>query len=159
MSQVYLIKPLEKKSVEAVYEMFRENKDGSTSWFNLKETFRWGQGFVEADMDCNLPFNGDSTAYCKSDCGWGAELDDSVAIEWEFSDDLSAAEQQAIKDAYSAGGAGWLYDGVHDWQFEDDYILVLAPYKVSLVDEETQEVVTEKVALRTRPDPKQAWPF
>lgn len=157
MSQIYLIKPLEKKSIEAVYEMFRDNEDGSTSWFNLKETFRWGQGFIEDSTD--LPYEGSDAAYCKPSAGWGAELDDSVAIIWEFSDDLSESEQQAIKDAYFEGGAGWLYDGVHDWQFEDDYILVLAPYQVSLVDEETQEVIEETVALKPRPDPAKSWPF
>lgn len=157
MSQIYLIKPLEKKSIEAVYEMFRDNKDGSTSWFNLKETFRWGQGFVEDSID--LPYEGSDAVYCKHGTGWGAELDDSVATQWEFSDDLAESEQQAIKDAYFEGGAGWLYDGVHDWQFEDDYILILAPYQVSLVDEETREVIEETVALKPRPDPKQSWPF
>ena len=42
MSKVYLIKPLDKKSIEWVVEMFRENDDGSISWFNITETYRWG---------------------------------------------------------------------------------------------------------------------
>ena len=67
--KVYLIKPLEKKSVVYHVEMFRENADGSISWFNMDETFRWGQGFIEDDMDINLPYKEDKVAYCKPDVG------------------------------------------------------------------------------------------
>ena len=33
----YTITPLEKKSIYIVYEMFRENDDGSISWFNVED--------------------------------------------------------------------------------------------------------------------------
>jgi len=158
MTQVYRIRPLEKKSISAVYEMFRENDDGSTSWFNVEDHYRWGQGFVEADMDINLPYEGDDTAYCKNDCGWGAELDDQVACFFEFSDDISEEEQQEIKDAYYEGGAGWLYDGEHDWQFEDDSIVIAEPFQVDLCEEDGT-VVEENVKLRTRGEPSTVWPF
>lgn len=158
MSQVYRIKPLEKKSISIVFEMFRENADGSVSWFNIEDHYRWGQGFIEADMDCNLPYEGDDTVYCKSDCGFGAELDDQVACFFEFSDDISEDEQQAIKDAYHEGGLGWLYDGEHDWQFEDDSIVIAAPYKIDLCEDDGT-VIEENIKLKTRPDPKTSWPF
>ena len=158
MSQVYRIKPLEKKSISMVFEMFRENADGSVSWFNIEDHYRWGQGFIEADMDCNLPYEGDDTVYCKNDCGFGAELDDQVACFFEFSDDLSEEEQQAIKDAYNEGGLGWLYDGEHDWQFEDDSIVIAAPYKIDLCEDDGT-VIEENIKLKTRPDPKTSWPF
>jgi len=54
MSQVYLIKPLHKKSICWRIEMFRENADGSISWFNIDDHYRWGQGFVEGDLECNV---------------------------------------------------------------------------------------------------------
>ena len=77
MSQVYLIKPLEKKSIVYHVEMYRKNSDDSISWFNLDETYRWGQGFVEGDLDCNLPWEGDPVAYARTDCGWGC-----VGVAW-----------------------------------------------------------------------------
>ena len=86
MSKVYCITPLEKKSIVYHVEMFRNNPDGTVSWFNLDETYRWGHGFIEADMDCNLPWEGDNVAYARADVGWGCEFDDSVNIEIEFSD-------------------------------------------------------------------------
>ena len=158
MSRVYRIRPLEKKSISAVYEMFRDNPDGSTSWFNVEDHYRWGQGFIEEDMSANLPYQDSKTSYCDPRAGWGAELDDSVACHFEFSDDITEEEQQAIKDAYSEGGAGWLYEGNHNWEFEDDAIIVIAPFQVDLCEEDGT-VVEENVKLEPRPDPRTSWPF
>ena len=155
---VYLIKPLEKKSIVYHVEMFRENADGSTSWFNIDETYRWGQGFIEEDMDCNLPYEGDLIAYCKPDPGWGCEFDDTVSCWFEYSDDMSDEEKEAIETAYHEGGAGWLYDGEHDWQEEDSAVHVLAPFQVSLCEDDGT-VIEENVKLKTRPEPSNSWPF
>lgn len=148
MQNVYVVKPLEKKSIEWRVEMFRDN-NGSISWFNMTETYRWGQGFVEEDMDCNLPWQGDLAAYAKTDCGWGCEFEDSVAIEWEFSDDIDDEEKQNIKDAYYDGGAGWLFDGDHNWQVEDDYVIVYAPYQIDFC-RSNGEVIEENIKLKVR---------
>lgn len=156
--RVYRIKPLEKKSISVVYEMYRDNDDGSISWFNIEDHYRWGQGFIEGDMDCNLPWQDSDTVYCKNDCGWGAELEDGVACYFEFSDDLSEEERQAIQDAYYNGGASWLYDGEHDWQFEDDSIVIAAPFQVDLCEGDGT-VIEENIKLQSRPDPSTAWPF
>ena len=158
---VYVIKPLEKKSIVWHAEMYRNNSDGTISWFNLDETFRWGQGFIEEDMDCNLPWEGDPVAYCKPDGGWGCEFDDSINIEFEFSDDMSKKEQEAIREAYYEGGAGWLFDGEHDWQEEDSAVHIYGPYQVSLC-EDNGEVIIENVKLKSRADIKtqtNEWPF
>ena len=159
MSKIYLVKPLEKKSIVYHVEMFRDNPDGSTSWFNIDETYRWGQGFIEADMDCNLPWKGDKVAYAKTDVGWGCEFDDSIGIEWQFSDDISELEQQELKELYYEGGAAWLYDGEHTWQEEDSAVHVIAPYQISLCDEITGEVFEEQVTLKSRPAASASWPF
>ena len=158
MSTVYRITPLEKKSISAVYEMFRENADGSTSWFNIEDHYRWGQGFIEADMDINLPYEGDDTAYCKNDCGWGSELEDGIACYFEFSDDITEEEKAAIEKAYYEGGLGWLFDGEHEWQFEDDAIVILAPFRVDLCEDDGT-VIEENIKLKTRPNPSTSWPF
>lgn len=165
---VYLIKPLEKKSVVYHVEMYRENDDGSISWFNLEETYRWGQGFIDSEFDCNLPRDFDNIAYCDPNIGWGAELDDSIAIDWQFSDDITEAEQESIKESYYEGGAGWLFDGEHDWQEEDSAIHVIAPFQVSLCEDDGT-VLVENVKLRTRAEIEEAakqwaknnpaWPF
>ena len=160
MANVYCIKPLEKKSISWRVEMYRENEDGSISWFNIEELYRWGQGFIEEDLDCNLPWKGDNSAYCKTDAGWGCEFEDSINIDWEFSDDIPELEQQEIKELYYEGGAAWLFDGEHDWQIEDDYVIVLAPFSVAYASD-NGDIINENVELKERPplDPNAAWPF
>jgi len=161
---VYLIKPLEKKSVVYHVEMYRKNSDESISWFNVDETYRWGQGFIEEDMDCNLPYDDDKIAYCDPNTGWGAELDDSCSCWFEFSDDITEEEQEDIKEAYYEGGAGWLFDGEHDWQEEESSIQVLGPFTVSLVEEDGT-VIKETVELRNKKEEMKKykennkWPF
>ena len=160
MANVYCIKPLEKKSISWRVEMYRENEDGSISWFNMEELYRWGQGFIEEELDCNLPWKGDNSAHCRTDAGWGCEFEDSISIDWEFSDDIPELEQQEIKESYYEGGAAWLFDGEHDWQTEDDYVIVLAPFSVDYASD-NGDIIKENVELRERPplNPNAAWPF
>lgn len=159
----YRIKPLEKKSIVYHIEMYRSNDDGSTSWFNIQDTYRWGQGFVDEDMDVNLPYKGDNIAYCKTYCSapLGSDLDDSCACFFEFSDDISEDEQEEIREAYSEGGAGWVFDGDHHWEVEDDYLEIIGPFQIDLFDE-NGNIIKENVELKERPvastDPK-SWPF
>jgi len=161
MDKVYCIKPLEKKSISWRVEMYRENDDGSTSWFNMEELYRWGQGFIEADMDSNLPYKDSTLVYCKTNVGWGCEFNDSISIDWEFSDDIPELEQQEIKELYYEGGAGWLFDGEHDWQTEDDYVIVLSPFQIDLCEDFNGTVIEENIQLKERPpiDKNAAWPF
>lgn len=156
--RVYRITPLEKKSISIVYEMYRENADGSISWFNIEDHYRWGQGFIDEDMDMNLPYKDNDVASCDPNSGWGAELDDQVACWFEFSDNISEEEQEAIKEAYHEGGAGWLYDGDHEWQEEDSSIEIAAPFKIDLCEADGT-VIQENVELKDRPDPRTSWPF
>jgi hypothetical protein len=158
VANVYCIKPLEKKSIVWHVEMFRKNPDGSISWFNIDETYRWGQGFIEEDLDCNLPWDGDKVAYARADCGWGCEFEDTISCWFEYSDDMTEEEKEAIESAYHEGGAGWLFDGEHDWQEEDSAVHVLAPYQISLCDSDGT-VIEENVKLKPKPDPRTSWPF
>lgn len=156
----YRITPLEKKSIEMVIELFRENiETGETQWFTIKETYRWGKGFIAEDMDVNLPYEGASEVYCRMDEGEyeGCELDDSCACYFEFDDSISEEEQEQIRELYYEGGASWVYDGEHNWQIEDDYVVVYGPYTVELVKEDGE--VIEEVKLEPRPDPNTSWPF
>ena len=157
----YTITPLEKKSIYVRYEMYRENDDGSISWFNIDDHYRWGKGFIAEDMDCNLPWEGDDTAYCKPGEGEGdgCDLDDQVACFFDFSDDIDEEEQEAIKEAYYDGGAGWLYDDpTHNWQEEDCYVVVLGPFRVDLCDA-NGTIIEEGIKLKQRPTPSNSWPF
>lgn len=176
MSKVYRIKPLEKKSISWEVEMYRENADGTISWFNVSDHYRWGQGFIDEELDCNLPLEGDEKAYAKIDVGFGADLEDQVACWFEFSEDISEEEQEEIKRCYLEGdgdeewersGAAWLFDAEHDWQCEDDYVIILGPYQVDLCEDDGT-ILEENIKLKTREQlaeevkqwqAKNKWPF
>jgi hypothetical protein len=135
----YRITPLEKKSIEVFIELYRQDPEtGETQWVNISETYRWGRAFIAEDMDCNLPRRGDNQAYCRMEAGEyeGCELDDSIGAFFEFSDGISEEEQDAIREAYYENGMGWVYDGDHDWEIEDDYVAVYGPFKVEFCEED-----------------------
>lgn len=145
----YRITPLEKKSIEVFYELYRDNPEtGMVQWVNINELYRWGQAFIAEDMDCNLPTENSDRAYCKMEDGEfeGCEFDDSISVSFEFDETITEEEQEEIKKAYYDGGAGWIYDGEHDWEIEDDYVVVYAPFKVELCDENGTSI--KEVSLR-----------
>ena len=153
----YTITPLEKKSIYIVYEMYRENADGSISTMTIEDHYRWGKGFLSQDDDCNLGFGDDQEQWCKPDGGEydSCDFEDQVACWFEFSDDVTEAEQEQIKQYYLEGddndlmGVGWLYDSPdHEWQEEDVRVIVLGPYKVEYCEEDG--TVIREVKLRTR---------
>lgn len=153
----YRITPLEKKSISITYEMFRENDDNTISWFNIEDHYRWGQGFIEEDLEVNLESDQTRSQYCKADAGEyeGCEFEDQHACWFEFSDDISEEEQEKIKKNYlegddeGRGGAGWLFDSPdHNWQEEDSYVIVLPPYKVEFCEEDGS--VIREVKVRSR---------
>ena len=151
----YTITPLEKKSIAITYEMYRSNPGGSVSWFNINDHYRWGRGFWSEEDECNLGNCSGQVAHCRADGGdWeGCEFDDSVACYFEFSDDIAEEEQELIKQCYyhgdedGRGGVGWLTEGDHEWEEEDTYVEVIAPYKIEYCDEDGE--VIREVTLRT----------
>lgn len=132
----YKITPLQKKSIRNIYELERENEDGTTSELNIIELYRFGFGFVESEDD--LPCEGDSIAYANSNSGEneGSDLDDSISCEFEYSDDISEEERESIENLYVELGGSWVYDGDHSWQVKNDYLEIDSPYKVEHVDKD-----------------------
>lgn len=157
---LYRIKPVDKKSIEAYYDVYKEMPGGTTKGFSITELYRWGQGFVETEEELpNL-----ESKYCTVDptVGEGCELDDLISVDFEFDDDFTDEEKQEVEDAWSDGGLGWLVDGEHDWQIDYESITIYGPYEVDKITIVDYNVVsTERIELKHRPplDPNSAWPF
>ena len=149
MAKQYRITPLEKKSVYYKLEMYRKNNDGSISWFNTDECWRWGQGFLDEDEDI-IPYDLPTEVDCSADRGWGCEFEDQVSCYFEFSVDLSEHERNEVEECYRNGGLGWATDGDHSWEIEDDTVTILEPYQVDLVDFETLAVIKENVKFPSK---------
>ena len=157
---LYRIRPVDKKSIEAYYDVYKELPEGGTKGFSITELYRWGQGFVESEEE--LP--NIESKYCTVDpsLGDGCELDDLINVEFEFDDDFTDEEKQEIQDSWYEGGLGWLVDGEHDWQIDYESITIYGPYKVDKITYSDYNIVSEEqIELKPRPpvDKNSAWPF
>ena len=159
MAILYRIKPADKKSVEAFYDVFSKDEQGNIRGWSVTELYRWGQGFVE-DID-ELPFSDDRYHCVDPTIGWGCELEDLCAVDFEFDDSFTDEEKEEIEELWADGGAGWLYDGEHDWEVEEDTITILGPFTVDKIDEDVYNESIETVELKQRPPfvATTSWPF
>ena len=159
MNILYRIKPADKKSVEAYYDVYSKDEQGNIRGWSVTELYRWGQGFVENEDE--LPFKNDRYHSVDPTIGWGCELEDLCAVDFEFDDSFTEEEKTEIEQLWEDGGAGWLYDGAHNWEVEEDTITILGPFVVDKIDEDVYNVSIETVELKPRPPfvATSAWPF
>ena len=159
MAILYRIKPIDKKSVEAFYDVYSKDEQGNIRGWSVTELYRWGQGFVEDESE--LPFSDDRYHSVDPTIGWGCELEDLCAVDFEFDDSFTEEEKEEIEQLWEDGGAGWLYDGEHDWEVEEDTITILGPFVVDKIDEDVYNEVIETIELKPRPPfvATTAWPF
>jgi len=159
MAILYRIKPTDKKSVEAYYDVFSKDEQGNIRGWSVTELYRWGQGFVEDESE--LPFSDDRYHSVDPTIGWGCELEDLCAVDFEFDDSFTDEEKEEIEELWANGGAGWLYDGDHNWEVEEDTITILGPFTVDKIDEDVYNESIETVELKQRPPfvATTAWPF
>ena len=159
MAILYRIKPSDKKSVEAYYDVYSKDEQGNIRGWSVTELYRWGQGFVEDESE--LPYNDDRYHSVDPTIGWGCELEDLCAVDFEFDDSFTDEEKEEIEELWADGGAGWLYDGEHDWEVEEDTITILGPFVVDKIDEDVYNEIIETIELKPRPPfvATTAWPF
>jgi hypothetical protein len=159
MAILYRIKPADKKSVEAYYDVYSKDEQGNIRGWNVTELYRWGQGFVENEDE--LPFKNDRYHCVDPTIGWGSELEDLCAVDFEFDESFTEEEKIEIEQLWEDGGAGWLYDGDHNWEVEEDTITILGPFVVDKIDEDVYNESIETVELKPRPPfvATSAWPF
>jgi hypothetical protein len=159
MSILYRIKPIDKKSIEAYYDVYSKDEQGNIRSWSVTEMYRWGQGFVENEDE--LPHSDDREHSVDPQIGWGCELDDLCAVDFEFDESFTEEEKAEIEEAWEDGGAGWLYDGDHNWQVDYDSVTIYGPFKVDKIDENVYNESIEVIELKPRPprDKTSAWPF
>lgn len=152
MERLYRITPLEKKSIEYFVDVFERLPDGTFRGFDVTEHYRWGQGFRELDEEVWKYEVGDNGVHCRPDVGWGCELDDLCAVVVNFDDNFTDEERAEIEalcrgektDDEDRWGLGWIYDGDHAWEIEDDHVRIVGPVKIDLVTADG-EVIEENI--------------
>jgi len=149
MGILYRIKPKDKKSIEAYYDVYKRMPDGT--------------------IRGELPFSDDKYHCVDPKIGWGCELEDLCAVDFVFDDSFTDEEKEEIEklwydgdsnDEYERSGAAWLYD-YSDWEVEEDTITILGPFEVDKIDEDVYNESIEVVELKPRPPfvATSAWPF
>lgn len=157
---MYRIRPRDKKSVEVFYDVYSKDDDGNIRSWSVTEIYRWGQGFVPIDE--GPIYADDKEIIVDPNLAWGCELEDLCYVNFEFDESFDDEEKENIERLWEEGGAGWLYDGEHDWQVDYDSVTILGPYIVDIIDEDVyNKVIEEDIKLENRPPFKatQSWPF
>ena len=95
MNLLYRIKPQDKKSVEAYYDVYSKDEQGNIRGWSVTELYRWGQGFVENEDE--LPFSDDRYHCVDPTIGWGCELEDLCAVDFEFDDSFTEEEKEEYR--------------------------------------------------------------
>ena len=135
---LYRIKPVDKKSIEIVYEVFKEKPDGTFVNWSVTELYRWGQGFVETEDE--LPYIDSRYIGVDPMIGDGCELDDNISVDFEFDDEITQEERDHIEECWCNGdpndedgrsNAAWLYD-VSDWCIEHESVTIYGPFEVEI---------------------------
>jgi hypothetical protein len=143
MERLYRITPLEKKSVEYFVDVFERLPDDTIRGFDVTEIWRWGLGFREMDDEVwRFETDTDSGVHCKPEVGWGCELDDLCAVYVNFSEGFTEEEKSEIEallrwereDEDGRCGTGWIYDGDHNWEVEDEHVRITGPVRIDIVD-------------------------
>lgn len=153
MRNLYRVTPLEKNKVEFFVDVFECLPDGSVRGFDVTEVWSWGQAFRPEDEPVwKFEANGRNGVHCRPDVGWGCELEDLVAVYINFSDGFTDEERAniealcrgEIQDKDGRCRTSWIYDGDHNWEIEHDYVRIVGPVKIDLVDASENSVVIEE---------------
>ena len=94
MAILYRIKPVDKKSIEAFYDVYSKDEQGNIRSWSVTEMYRWGQGFVETKDE--LPYSDDKYHAVDPQIGWGCELEDLCAVDFEFDESFTDKEKEEI---------------------------------------------------------------
>lgn len=169
MTKVYRITPLEKKNAEILYDVFEEMEDGSTRSWHIEELYRWGLGFRHVDNPVTEWEVNSKAITCDTDAGYGAELDDLINVSFNFDENFTEEEKDELKNLWYEGGAGWLYDGDHNWQVDYDSLTIYGSVKIDLIDDSTLEIFEENIQPKSESAPMSwqtisdqeasVWPF
>jgi len=116
---VWVIKPQHKKSAIEKQHWYKDGKE-----IIRIEGYRWGTFYCESDTQPEIDLvNEDGYEIGSDDYEWELEsLDDGCWADWEFPEDMTEEEQDAITEAWNED----YFEGLEElgWSCDDtDYIL------------------------------------
>lgn len=134
--------PLEKKSIEDVCDFSDENGRG----FVVYMWYRWGHALAEQDdlyevdlidkeITDGMTFTPESVAilcdpYLEGPDGTEMDLIDQCSIDFDFDDDFTEEEKQAVQDQWEADGGRSFFEGENGWELESRAVYIHGPVKL-----------------------------
>ena len=143
MKKVYQIVAREKKNIMVTYHIFEDMENNNMRGWQIEETYRWGSGFRSFEDPVSEWETNNNGIYC--DTSLGTYSDDLISCYFEFDEGFTDQEKADLEKKWEEGGAGWLYDGDHNWQVESDEFVILGPVKINLIDDLTGDIIEEDI--------------
>lgn len=126
--RVYQITPLNANSVKITYIIVKV-KGIQEKIAQIDEWYRWGRGRLPTTDRLNL----DDT-YLECNVDLGCELDDCVAVSYNYSgDDWTDKDRHRIQKDYVRGGIEKIQSNDPDWHVKESALYINAPFQVDLI--------------------------
>lgn len=126
--KVYQITPRNANSIKVAYVMVKI-KDGTEHTARIDEWYRWGRGCLPATEKLNV-----NDSYIKCDLDLGGELDDCIAVSYNFDGDTwTDKDRHRVQKDYARGGAEKMQSNDPDWHIKESAFYINAPFQVALI--------------------------
>jgi hypothetical protein len=126
--RVYQLTPLNANSIKITYIIVKV-KGVREKIAQIDEWYRWGRGRVPATdrLDVN-------DSYIKCNVELGCELDDCVAVSYNYNgDDWTDKDRHRIQKDYVRGGIEKIQENDPDWHVKESALYINAPFQVDLI--------------------------
>jgi len=126
--RVYQITPLNANSVKITYIIVKV-KGIQEKIAQIDEWYRWGRGRLPTTDRLNL-----NDTYLECNVDLGCELDDCVAVSYNYSgDDWTDKDRHRIQKDYVRGGIEKIQSNDPDWHVKESALYINAPFQVDLI--------------------------
>jgi hypothetical protein len=126
--KVYQITPLNPSSIKITYTMIKV-KGITERIARIDEWYRWGRGRVLATERLDV-----NDSYIKCNVELGCELDDCVAVSYNYSgDEWTDKDRHRIQKDYVRGGVEKIQQNDPDWHIKESALYIDAPFQVDLI--------------------------
>lgn len=126
--KVYQITPSNPNSIKITYTIVKV-KGITERIARIDEWYRWGRGYVSTKDGINV-----NDSYIRCDLDLGGELDDCIAVSYNFDGDAwTDKDRHRIQKDYARGGVEKIQSNDPDWHIKESAFYINAPFQVALI--------------------------
>lgn len=126
--KVYQITPSNPNSIKITYTIVKV-KGITERIARIDEWYRWGRGHASTEDGINV-----NDSYIQCDLDLGGELDDCIAVSYNFDGDAwTDKDRHRIQKDYARGGVEKIQSNDPDWHIKESAFYINAPFQVALI--------------------------